>query len=374
MKTLINGLVFLITLTLLDNISHAKNGEEKEAKEAKKLEEKITEGNKRVGKANERILTLAAPNETKKDKLFFSFRPMINAKATFFGNNHTFVMPKTVDGQPREYIDGFVRSDDGARDGQTAYFGYDNAEQCVGGNTLETHFFAFHSYSSGAGNLSKDVFSPGFEVGYARRIGLGKKLSWGILGAIGYASLQADRHTSSDKVSQITDLYRPATWPPPSAPYAGTFSGSTAFIFDTPTRSTDLVNAASTLSRELDANIITFRAGPYLSYPLGKIADVVLEGGAVVSYVSSDFAYRDSLSIDHSSFLSSGQHSENEFLFGYGVGLNLDIALNSNRTWSVLLGAQFANLGRHQNAINGRMANVDLGQAVFLHIGLDYHF
>lgn len=312
-----------------------------------------------------------------------SFRAVFNVDVDFenFGG---FTPPgpsrQTPDGDPFNYDDGYVLTDSsGNLMGFTRYWGYDSASQLPDNGTILMH------RSSSQGTKIRGVDDDpqlGGELTYERTIRRENNWAWGVGAGAGYLNVSIE---DSDPVSlfmtQTTDAY--ALPPlegggfvnPPPAPYyhgAELSPEGNPVIGATPlSSSTGTVLGTLGGKRIFDADIFTFRLGPYLEVPLGENLNLTLSAGAAVAQVNSDFEFTETVSVPGvPSVAGSGSH--NDLLVGAYVSGNVVYKLNPS--WDVFGGVQYQDVGKYKHRENGRTAVLDLRKTFFVVVGASYSF
>jgi len=291
---------------------------------------------------------------------------------------------------PHFYDDGYVLFDStmGA-DEFTSNWGYSNSGQDTGNSIImATSFAASDLRASG----SSDEPQLGFEVSYGRLLGRGKRFSWGLEGALGYANLGfSDGSTMRSDVIRVSDEfdYNFGGASPPPAPYAGvsdrTGTPEAALLQHTPsTTLTEAITDGAIVvgQRELDSSLIGLRIGPFLEMPLFRRASAAFSAGLSLAMIDSEFSYSESVTVpDIGATLQpgvtgtqtrSGTGSDSGLLFGGYLGARFSYALT--RQWDLFSGVQFQYLGTFDQSLDGKKAETDLGQSVFVSIGAAYFF
>lgn len=279
------------------------------------------------------------------------------------------------------YDDGYNRVDVLNNAGNmTTFWGYDNASQ-VQGNTIVMNT------TSAAGKLSSkdrsDDPQHGAELTYHRQLGTMGKVKWGVEGGLGYTSVDLrDRGTSFANAMRISDAYTippsfPAVIVPPPGYRGndGSSPGTQPVLGDIPARTTTLIpnGAAITGSRRFEADIYGLRVGPYFEVPLSERFSVLLSGGLSLLSVNSDFKYSETVSVPGGTAQTrKGDGSHSDLLVGGYVGGNVLFALNE--TVNLSAGVQFQSNGTYSHKENGKEAELDLGQTVFLSLGVGFSF
>lgn len=321
------------------------------------------------------VVTLAqGTNSTQEWNHFgLDFRLGFNLKARF---SHLGAaggqLPPASGGVDHNYSDGFVRVDSsGDRGGSTWNWGYQNASQVTGRDTLEMH----SASTPGAALDASEDPRLGFNVDYARdlaQLGSGR---WGLKLALGYTDAKIrDSRPLDAAVNLVTDAYPLHGITPPLAPYSGSFSGPGPVIGDTPVHSTTSVPGGALIigSRQLDAWVYDLRFGPYLEVPLVQRLSIQVGAGVAAGLVDSTFSFSDTTTTSGGTTQSAGSGSSTGALLGfYGeVGLACRVL---SRT-SVFAGGQFEYLGRFDQTVADRSAELDLRRSLYLMVGLQWQF
>ncbi|MBI3879466.1 MAG: hypothetical protein HY301_05310 [Verrucomicrobia bacterium] len=286
----------------------------------------------------------------------------------------------TPDGAAYNYDDGYVLPDvSGNALGITGNWGYDSAAQIVG-NTIGM------SRSTSTGSLPSPWFNDdpqlGAELLYSRQLGRlnHDKWKWGVEGAANWLNVSLkDRSSFGGPANRTTDFYgfEPGTTPD-IAPYFGRFSGS-GFLLDSAPSSTTtgVVGNAVTVSgsRKYEADLFGFRVGPYLEIPLttNKHVTLTLSGGLAVGILDGRASWNETVTLAPlGSATSAGHGSHTAVLWGGYAGAN--VAWQFKERWSLIGGAQFQTLGTYRHNFGGRGVEVDLGESIFVTLGLGYSF
>jgi hypothetical protein len=276
-------------------------------------------------------------------------------------------------GADHYYDDGYNRVDAGGNaDGQTWFWGYENASQIVGDNVL------MNSTSTAAGALYGLSDAPhwGFELNYARELGWNGSYWWGVEIGLSWVNLNfSDRRSFTTDAFRTTDSYSLGEMNPPPAPYAGTFSGPGPSISDNPQRSVQtLSNAALTTgSYDLDASLYALRLGLIYETPFTDWFTLQFGGGVLGALVVSDFSYQESTSVlQLDSFQASASDRERDFLGGAYVRAGFGIHFSPNMMAS--LGLQYNYMGTFSHQVDGRNASIDLKSALYIALGVGVSF
>ncbi len=295
----------------------------------------------------------------------------------------------TPNGDPWNYDNGYVFEDiQGNNSALTWYWGYNGqpskAAQVPGDGFLHL------SRSTSASDVSSgahrdDPQQPGFELTYNRELGRSGKRSWGIEGALNYLNVSiSDNQTLLGTVTVQTDAYALNGVVPPDPPYFGTFEGPVPNGPNRPVISQDPTPGQGTLTtapggasiageRKLEANVYGLRVGPYLDLPISTKLSAGLSGGLALAYLNSKFTFSETVTIPGvGSVPRSGSNSHTELLVGgYAAGT---LAYSFSKAWSASVGAQYQILGRSSQTVNGKIAELDLRNSIFVTVGIGYSF
>jgi hypothetical protein len=277
----------------------------------------------------------------------------------------------------REYDDGFVRTDSGENPGLTWNWGYQNASQVPGDDTIQ-----FHSSSVGGSGVSKgtdDSPQHGLEFTWNRYMGnIGERVSWGFEAAFAFNNITvANGRPVTSSLNQLTDTYALDGVIPPEPPYTGTFGGPGPLISDSPSRSVTTIPNGATVSgqRSFDGDLFGIRVGPYIEVPLDAARkwNVNFSGGLAMAAITSEFRYQESTAIqDAAAVNSSGSGRDSDFMVGAYVGSN--ISYSFNKSWSVFAGASWQYLPDYSHKLNGRIAEITFNKSVFVNLGFGFSF
>ena len=272
----------------------------------------------------------------------------------------------------RTYADGFVGTDvSGNQGGLTWNWGYQNASQTPGNDTLLMHA---SSIGTAASSVSENP-SPGFELTYLRDVVHADWGGWGFKFAFGYSRINlGDNQTQTADATVITDTYALGGIQPPLAPYSGSFNGPGPVISGTPTRATTVVPGGATLTgkRGIRAAIYDFRVGPSVDLRLAKPLTLQLGGGLAQGVADSGFSFAETTTTATGTAAASGSAHDTGYLVG--AYLETDLAYRFWRSASVFAGVEFEYLGEFQQAASGRSVRLDLSRTIFVKAGLQWSF
>jgi hypothetical protein len=283
----------------------------------------------------------------------------------------------TPDGDRYNYDNGYVLVDSsGNAMGLTRYWGYDNANQVSSSGTI-----SMQRSSSSATASSNDHYDDpmsGVELTYDRE--LIRKESWrgGLEGAFGYTYMSVrDSGIQSASVTTVNDVYSipggVSVVPPPG--YTGRKSLPGPVIDASPSGTSINLQQEGLIigDRDFSADIFSFRFGPYVEIPLSKSITFTLSGGLALMYVDSDFSYSEGVIIPSvGATPHSGSGWSSAWIAGGYVAGSFSVALSES--WALVAGAQFEDLGRYTQNVNGKEATLDLSNSVFATVGLTYSF
>ena len=281
--------------------------------------------------------------------------------------------PATGGGIDRFYDDGYNRVDiSGNKDGLTWFWGAKNQSQ-VQGDQLLMHSSSASTIDSKS--VDADV-SHGFELTYNRELGRGKKgnWAWGVEGAFGWMNVSVgDNRPLSGGVKTIEDAYN-LGGVGVTAPYNGDYEGPGTLIEDAPNRTTTS-NPNGTLvtgSRGFEADLFSFRLGPYVDLPINEKWSVGLSGGLALGVMDGEFSFDQLVAAGSSVTHQVGSVSHTDVLIGGYVSATLRYAINP--AWSVFIGGQFVSLSDYTAKAGGQKVVLDLSATAFATAGVSYSF
>lgn len=331
--------------------------------------------------------SLAQDSQTYNDstnRLTLSMRFGWNIKGTFKGigstGNPFAAAPTrfTPNGDAYNYDDGYVYPDSsGSVDGQTWYWGYDNASQVSGNNILLSHTAVSGIPSKASDDTDNN---PGFELTYNREIGVIEELHhmrYGVEGAVSYMPIAFSTGGMFNvNATRTTDYYAftPGTTPP-AAPYQGDFAGPGFLISSTPNDSSvSSVPGASLLAQDrFDANLWGLRFGPYVEFPLCHHVDLHVSAGLALGLIDANATWRETYNIPGTGTSTVSGHGT-DFDVLWGGYLSGDVSYQFNERWAVEVGAQLQDLGTYRHNFDGRGVVLDLSKSVFVEAGVSYSF
>ena len=226
---------------------------------------------------------------------------------------------------------------------------------------------------------------PGFEMGYLHRMGELGKGSWGFMAGFGYLNVSLeDKRTYTGDVTRDTDTFATAPAVIPAATTLPLIAGPRIENVPTAPRVTTIVAGGLTSSgpRSVNADLFALKLGPYYELPLGQKCSVSLSGGLVVAAISSQFSFSEVNNIASINPFPGGAASATQtftgsndkmaFLPGGFADLRANYTVNDR--WSVFAGGQFQYLSSLSQSASGRVAKIDFGKTVLVHLGASYSF
>ncbi len=290
----------------------------------------------------------------------------------------------TPAGDAYNYDDGYVLTDSsGNLMGYTRYWGYNYdsgpLNQLPGDGTI-----LMNRYRSSGASVEGDTEDPvpGIEFTFSRELGRGEKWRWGVETAGSFYRVvteQSGRYVST--VSRRTDVYQLPPLEgggfvtPPPAPYAhgpDLSPEGNPVIGATPIASrSDTFAATVNGVREFEANVFSWRVGPYVELPLNEKFSVSLSGGFSLAYVASDFQFFDQVALPDVPNVFGGGTDDDLILGGYVSGA---LRYRVGEAWEISGAVQFQHLEKYAHRESARAAILDMGQAVLVTLGVHYTF
>ncbi len=255
---------------------------------------------------------------------------------------------------------------------------------------------AMHDYVAeglGASANSDSGKGPGFELTGSRRLGTFGKVDWGLLFGAGVTDINAK--TSGNVRSNLhvlTDYYRVSgIVAPPAAPYSapssGDFVGENGAVYSgnlettVPLESQPFQRNTETIANgaDIDGNwqikgaYYLFRVGPMVRIPIGDKFAVTASAGYAGAYLGTTYHVRETLKInDVLSIPYEGEETYSKFLHGAYVEANAEWWLTSRTGF--FLGATFEKLGKYEQVVSNRTADVEIGGNAGLRFGITTRF
>ena len=299
----------------------------------------------------------------------------INVKATFSGFQPYALAPSPAAGSlvDRNYADGYVRVDSSGNAGnQTWNWGYQNSAQY----DQAASAMNFHGLSVNTESTSGQTSNPnyGFELSYLRRLSANPNGHFAVEFAFGYNRLDIPDNTAHPVNGTVTtDSFPLGAVIPPSAGYAGTFSGPGALLGATPTRSSALASGTISGTRSTDADIYNLRLGPVFTLPLGEKVRLELAAGLAAAIVDNQFNFSETLTVNGISESRSGNGSGADMLFGPYVRGGISYKLSPS--WNVFVSVEYEHLTDPiKQTAAGTSVELDFGQAIYTTVGVGFSF
>lgn len=336
---------------------------------------------------------------TNLNRFSFSYRMGFNYSVSFRGlggyslGNSGPGGQRTPSGDPYNYDNGYIYPDQttaSAHPGYTWYYGYQAGTPM---NSAGTQFSLYKNTASANASETQDQNGPteGFELNYDRQLGHIGPIWWGVEAAFGYNHVDIhDDRPLVENLTRTTDTFQTgggAVLNP--APFQGTVTGpgegdanGWPLVGLTPVSSSSqsVSDAASiTGSRELDAQIFTFRLGPYIDLPLTHRFMATFSGGLLILDVVSQFTFNETVSINPAYSLVTlpgeshqGSVNSNDILLGVYASGNISYALSDHVR--LVAGAQLESTDNFTQSVAGKSAVLNLEKAVLVTLGLSYSF
>lgn len=312
----------------------------------------------------------------------------LNVRTTFKGIGG-FVGPDVgaaTGGVDHNYEDGYNRVDGrGVGDGRTWNWGYSNAGQTPGNNTVVMNS------SSSPGDFSARAgggdYKAGFELRYLRGVGHKENLRWGIESSLSWNEVSArDSSAFTGTEIRVTDTYSLNGIIPPPAGFAGNAVGPGPLISDVPARVTTVTPGAVSITgeRRLNASVLALRVGPNVEWRPGAESrwGLALNTGITMAVVDSQFSFNETVTIPTIGPLlqpglattqtrAASGHTTGVLFGGY---LGLAVTYQLTERLSLVGGGQYQNVGTFAHVVAGKQAEIELGNTIQLTLGLRYSF
>ncbi|MCC7373075.1 MAG: hypothetical protein IT581_00355 [Verrucomicrobiales bacterium] len=282
--------------------------------------------------------------------------------------------PATGGGVDRTYPNGFVRPDAAGNDGgKTWNWGYSEAGQLsADGSALSQRGYTGTPYADSSDRSDDPQY--GAELIYSRVLGDIAGAKWGFELGLNWSTFNVeDTSNLTGSITEVTDQYTLEGVIAPAAPYAGSFGGPGPLINDAPTRSSALVPTTVQGSRKLEGNLYGFRLGPMVDLPLGDWLSAQISGGFAAGWLDAEFRYRETASVASGTAWSrAGESSSDEWVLGFYARGQLTV----QATDQLGIYAAVEYQGLEDATINAaeQSARVQLDQAVFISLGLNFRF
>lgn len=280
-----------------------------------------------------------------------------------------------VGGVNHFYDDGYVRLDDtGNAGGYTSYWGYNNALQFDGANTLTFH--SANSYTTSGGAEVSASPQIGVDLAYGGhlyRMGsafVGWELGFGWLPI----NIKDDSQLTAT-VSRTVHQFDTAGIVVPTAPYNGGSSGLGSTIRDTATALPDDVVGGASVggSRELDVTLYNFRLGPTVHWELHPKIAMAVSGGAAMGIINGDLKFNETLNFTGGgSANSSGSFSDTQLTYGgYLAGKLMYHAVENGDYY---IAVQYMPMSSVTFSGGGREARLNMSGGLYISAGVNWPF
>lgn len=338
---------------------------------------------------------LQEPEPPTRNRFGVSYRAGFNITAQFKtvgGGSRANPGPATGSGINRTYDDGYNKVDSqNGQDGFTWNWAYKNPSQIPGNDTVVMH--STFAQASASKTIDSDP-EHGFEVTYNRelgRIGKNKNLPWGLEVGFGWTDIQINDHRPlNNRFGNIADAYGlegidpshniipPGQTTP--APYSeggsqfnpGTKDGPGPIIEDSPSRTTTFNSQLVTGSRRFEADLFSFRLGPYIDIPIDDKWSLSLSAGFAVGLIDGEFSFNELTTSGDSSTRLVGAGGNTDVVFGGYVSAGIHYAINEH--WGVFITGQYMGLTPYSATANGQKVEIDLARTAFISLGVTYSF
>lgn len=317
-------------------------------------------------------------------RLGVGYAPLLNTSADFIGSTPAIAgEPGSVSGPVfGDYDDGFVRPDISGDMALTSNWAYlDDAQyDPSGGGSL--------AFSRSAGGALPGVLTSGddpddelgIELFAERQLGVlggpGSRTTWGLHLGFHLSDLDASAAGMGTTATTVTtDRFPLGGVIPPAAPFEGSITGPNALLGTGATRSTSTVpGGASTSNRhELNVQLFSFNAGPWVAWELDDRWAVEAGAGVTVALADATYRYSSSTTLPGgSSSASSARGGETEVLTGLYAGASVIYKINSQ--WDVYASARFQYLDSLSVSTGTSRAEVSFDEAFVVGAGVRYKF
>jgi len=340
---------------------------------------------------------LEEPQPVNKNRFGLSYRMSFNMTAEFKNVGNVGRNPRGAGRDPgpaegdavdRFYDDGYNRVDIiGNNTGLTWFWAYKNPSQIVG-DTVVMHSRTATPINS---KTTDDDPQHGFELTYNRELGVCEKTGWrwGVEGAFGWTDVDIhDRRALSGGVMEIADgfpsggidtSHNIGNPPPPYSDggpelHPGTLEGPGPLIESRPDRTVTRFASGSqvTGSRNFDANLWTYRLGPYIDMPIDDKWTFSFSAGAAIGVVEGDFSYRQAVSTGGTPRFQSGSGSSTDVVYGGYLAAMFRYAIDEH--WGVFLGGQYLGLTSYETKADGQKVELDFARTANATMGVSFSF
>jgi hypothetical protein len=284
--------------------------------------------------------------------------------------------PATGGDVDRFYDDGYNRVDiSGNSSGLTWFWGYDNASQIPGDDTLRLSTTTARPID---GDDHDDDPQHGFELTWDRELGRATsgKWAWGLEGAFGWTDVEVrDHRPLAGGVTTLTDAFNLSGVVPPPPGYRGDFEGPGPLIDSTPNRTitSDPNGAVVRGTRDFDGDLFSFRAGPYLDIPLDERWTISMSAGFAAGVVQGVYRFEQTVTTVGGTTAQRGTGRNTDVLFGgYASG---SIHCQITERWGAFVNGQYLGLADgYEVSARGQKMEMDFTKTAFFSAGVTFSF
>ena len=327
---------------------------------------------------------LDAPAPPDKNRFGISYRAGFNFTAEFKNVGNVARRqdpardpgPATGGDVDRFYDNGYNRVRTGDNfDNFTWFWGYDDASQVTGNDTIEMRSTTGRTINS---STHDDDPQHGFELTWDRELGRAKngKRAWGVEGAFGWTDIEIrDQRSLTGGTKTLIDAFDLGGVIPPPPGYAGTFQGPGPQIGSSPNRRFETSANGTTVrgTRDFDGDLFSFRAGPYLDLPLDDRWTLSLSAGFAVGVIEGRYQFQQTVTIEDTTTSQSGRGHNTDVLFGGYLSGTIHCKINDD--WGIFVNGQYLGLaGTYEAVADGQKIELDLTRAAFFSAGVTYSF
>lgn len=273
------------------------------------------------------------------------------------------------------YDDGYVRVDDtGNAEGYTSYWGYQDASQYDGVNTLTFHSATAYN-TSGTAQQDSGVL-PGLELAFGGHLWRYRSAWIGWEAGLDWLAINiADENPQTATVTRTVHQFNTGGILLPGTPYNGGSSGIGPTIrdFATVVSTNQTTSGSVSGSRELEVSLFAFRLGPTAHWELTRQLAVAVSAGPVVGVVSGNLKYDEQITVPGTPATSNvGKSSSTELV--YGGYVNAMLMFHAVDHGDIYLGAQYMPLSSSTFTAPGREAKLDLSGGLYFMAGINWPF
>ncbi len=279
----------------------------------------------------------------------------------------------------REYDDGFNRVDATENaDNMTSYWGYQRASQYDPSGSGSISMSIFDGGPNGS--ASDEATGWGGEIFASREVGpvnipniVGATWGWRLGFSIHKFSFE-DNSTVATRLNALTDTYGLGGAVPPGAPFSGSPLGfGNAILADQPIRTFSSGNSATSGSRDLDAVLFGFSAGPYLELPLTERFAVRLDAGATLAVMHGDYKYSSTTTITGvGAQATRGSETDDDLLPGLFAGISAVFAATPQV--SLIGSVRYQYLDDFEVEARNSRAKIEFSGACLVSVGAIFKF